>query len=76
MRSLEDSWDSIRPEVRKPSRGSGPTVRDGTNVGLGGAAAIVVVWILHDVLGMNVPPEVSSAFAVILGYALARLLRY
>lgn len=33
--------------------------------GLAGAITIVLVWILHGLLSVAIPPEVASAFTVI-----------
>lgn len=43
--------------------------------GSGGAAVLILVWALQQFAGVQVPPEVASALATILGFALAYLVR-
>lgn len=38
--------------------------------GLGGAVTVVIVWLLNGVVGIDVPPEVASAFTVIVSTGL------
>lgn len=39
--------------------------------GLGGAVTVVLVWGLNTLAGVDVPPEVASAFTVIISTSLA-----
>ena len=75
VQKMADTWRSVKPEPRQGSTGKA-TVRDTSNVALGGAVAMVVIWLLHDALGIHVPPEVGAAFGTIGGYLTGRLLRY
>ncbi len=72
-RKLNDTWKSIKPETKRPTSA---TKRDTSNVALGTSVAMVVVWVLHDAMGVNVPPEVAAAFGTIGGYVTGRFLRY
>lgn len=72
---INDTWRSVKPEPRRASVGR-MTPRDTSNVAIGGAAAAVVTWVLHDVLGVPVPPEVAVAFGTLGGYVTGRFLRY
>lgn len=72
---MADTWHSVKPQARQGD-GARATVRDGGNIGLSAAIVIIVVWILHDIVGIDVPPEVAVAFGTVSGYIVARKLRY
>jgi len=36
--------------------------------GIAGAAATILIWILHDLAGVDVTPEVAAAIATILAF--------
>lgn len=74
-RALEDSWKSIRPEIRK-GNGSKTTARDGTNMGLTTAITVIFTWLIRDVAHVGMPAEVLVAFSTIIGYFVARKFRY
>lgn len=38
--------------------------------GLGGAVSVVLVWVLNTLVGLDIPPEVASAFTVIVSTGL------
>lgn len=44
-----------------------PTRKVGA-AGLGGAAAVIIVWVV-GAFGVDVPAEVASAFSTVLGFA-------
>jgi len=72
---LEKTWNNVKP-VRRNGAAAKATARDGGNLGLSGAVAILATWTMHDVAGLHVPPEVSVAFGTVSGYIVARMLRY
>ncbi len=37
--------------------------------GIAGAATTILIWILHDLVGVEVPPEVAAALATLLAFA-------
>lgn len=73
-RKFEDTWESLRPEIRK-GNGDKTTPRDGTNMGLSTAFTVILTWGLTEA-GITVPPTVAVAIATIIGYFVARKLRY
>lgn len=73
-RKLEDSWQALKPALDN-ERGRA-TARDGANVTLGTSIAVIVAWVIDDLVGIPVPPEVAVAFGGVSGYVAARLLRY
>lgn len=52
------------------------TARDGGNLGILGSVIIVVTWLVHDVLGLEVSPEVAVAIGTLIGYVAVRKFRY
>lgn len=46
-----------------------------TAMGLGGAVAAVISWVLQVTFSLDVPPGVESAFATIVGFATGYLVR-
>ena len=70
---LNHTWKSLRPEAKKAAAA---TPRDTSNVAVGMAGAVVLIWILHSGFGVHVPPEVAGALGTIGGYTTGRLLRY
>lgn len=74
-KKLEDTWQSIRPEVRK-GNGDKTTARDGTNMSLSTACTVILTWVLNDVAHLAIPAYVAVAFATVIGYFVARKLRY
>lgn len=79
-KSLEDSWESVKPQRRGTGNGGGNAPkrvsnRDTGNVALSGALVIVFVWII-GMFGIEVPPTIAVAFGTIVGYAVGRLFRY
>lgn len=70
MANGDSTW---RPQGKAHS----PTVRDGSNLLFVMAPITVIVsWVLHDGLFPSMPPEVSGAFGGLIGYVVARKLRY
>lgn len=57
-------------------KGVVPTARDGGNAGIIVSIQIIIIWLLVDVVGLEVPREVAVAFGGILGYLGGRFLRY
>jgi hypothetical protein len=41
-----------------------------TAAGLGGAVTIILVWIVHTLANVDVPPEVASSFTTLVAFAL------
>ncbi len=73
--NLEDSWTAVRPKIREGSE-SKLTARDGSNIGILGSLTIVVTWLVHDVLGLPLTPEVAVALCTSIVYVGARKFRY
>jgi len=48
--------------VKQPTRT--PTRKIGRGLGIGGSASILVIYLLNNILGIDVPPEVSGAIGV------------
>ena len=71
-RKLEDSWHAIKPELKNAK----PTPRDVGNMTLGTAPAVILTWLIHDVAGISVSPEVAIALGSISSYLISRKLRY
>ena len=57
-------------------KAAAPTARDGGNAGIIVSIQIVIIWLLVDVIGLEVPREVAVAFGGIIGYLGGRYLRY
>jgi len=72
---MKQTWESLRPILRQ-GNGASMTGRDAGNAGLSTAFVVVAAWGVHDVVGVDMPPEVVAALAVIVGYITARILRY
>lgn len=53
-----------------------PTPRDGGNISIVVFTQIIFNWVLVDVIGLDMPREVSGAIGGIAGYLAARYLRY
>lgn len=73
VRKLEDSWNALKPGLKENSKA---TPRDGSNVALGTSLAIIITWLLHEVAGVPVPPEVAVAFGSVSGWFVGRKFRY
>lgn len=60
----------------KFKNGGAPTARDGGNLSIVVFTQVIMVWLVNDCLGLEMPREVAVAFGGIVGYAAARYLRY
>jgi hypothetical protein len=40
------------------------------------AATVILVWMLHDLAGLSIPPEIAAALSTVIGFFAARLFRY
>lgn len=55
---------------------SAPTPRDLSTSSLSMAATVILVWMLHDLAGLSIPPEIAAALSTVIGFFAARLFRY
>lgn len=78
----DDTWtgkrvvEAMTPRMKNSGGGRTLTPRDFSNVGLSGSCAVIAAWFAHDVLGLEMSPEVAVAFGTLGGYAVGRLLMY
>lgn len=60
---------TTRPRTNRfPRAASIAPVQKVTASGLGGALAILIVWVLSEFVGMEITPEVASAIVTILAF--------
>ena len=72
---LDRSGKFLREATPKP-KSHEATRRDYGTVSLSTPIVVLVAWVLHDVVGLDIPVEVAAALATVIGFFIARRFRY